>query len=164
MGIPPMAGGMYGNGMPQMGGPPRNMSGPKASSGATSGGNDGGGRGAKLFIGQLPFECDEARLHELFGAYGTVLQVHILKDKQEKSKGAAFVTYAAVEEADTAIFTLHNRYRMLTNRAIQVSYAKNSPNISRFGTLSAFEVHQQNSSNPLPDMTGGMGQPAVAEF
>ena len=124
------------------------FSGHRGSSGAAS-------RGAKLFVGQLPFECDESRLLELFGAYGNVLQVHILKDKQDKSKGAAFVTYSSVEEADTAIFTLHNRYRMLTNRAIQVSYAKNSPNISRFGTISAYEVHTQNASNPLPDMTGG---------
>jgi RNA recognition motif-containing protein len=111
-------------------------------------------RGAKLFVGQLPFECDDARLHELFGAYGHVLHVHILRDRGDKSKGAAFVTYATVEEADTAIFTLHNRYRMLTNRAIQVSYAKNSPNISRFGTINAVEVHQSNSSNPLPETVG----------
>jgi len=57
-----------------------------------------------------------------------------------------------VEEADTAIFTLHNRYRMLTNRAIQVSYAKNSPNISPFGAYNALEVHQINPTNPVPDV------------
>lgn len=109
---------------------------------------------AKLFVGQLPFECDERRLGELFGAYGKVRQIHILRDKTNKSKGAAFVTYDTVEEADTAIFTLHNRYRMLTNRSIQVSYAKNSPNISAFGRASAMEVHVSNPSNPLPDTLG----------
>jgi RNA recognition motif-containing protein len=107
---------------------------------------------AKLFVGQLPFECDEQRLRELFGAYGTVEQIHILKDSENRSKGAAFITYSNVEEADTAIFTLHNRYRMLTNRAIQVSYAKNSPNISPFGSYNAMEVATLNPSNPVPDV------------
>lgn len=107
---------------------------------------------AKLFVGQLPFECNEQRLRELFGAYGTVEQIHVLRDSDNRSKGAAFITYSTVEEADTAIFTLHNRYRMLTNRAIQVSYAKNSPNISPFGSYNAMEVASLNPSNPLPDV------------
>ncbi|CAD2215103.1 RNA recognition motif. (a.k.a. RRM, RBD, or RNP domain), putative [Angomonas deanei] len=108
---------------------------------------------AKLFVGQLPFECDETRLHHLFSAYGKVEHIHILRDAMNgnRSKGAAFVTYSGTEEADTAIFTLHNRYRMLTNRAIQVSYAKNSPAISPYGMFSAVEVHQSNPTNPLPD-------------
>ncbi|RNF06059.1 RNA-binding protein [Trypanosoma conorhini] len=82
---------------------------------------------AKLFVGQLPFESDEKRLHDLFSAYGTVEHIHILRDVNNRSKGAAFVTYSNVEEADTAIFTLHNRYKMLANRMLQVSYAKDSP-------------------------------------
>lgn len=107
---------------------------------------------AKLFVGQLPFECTEERLRNLFSAYGNVEHIHILRDVNSRSRGAAFVTYSTVREADTAIFTLHNRYRMLTNRAIQVSYAKNSPNISPFGTHSALEVHHSNPTNPLPDI------------
>lgn len=109
---------------------------------------------AKLFVGQLPFECTEERLRNLFGAYGSVEHIHILRDNSNRSRGAAFITFSTVQEADTAIFTLHNRYRMLTNRAIQVSYAKNSPNISPFGTHSAVEVHQSNPTNPLPDVAG----------
>lgn len=110
---------------------------------------------AKLFVGQLPFECTEERLRNLFSAYGTVEHIHILRDTSNRSRGAAFVTYSTVQEADTAIFTLHNRYRMLTNRAIQVSYAKNSPNISPFGTHSALEVHQSYPTNPVPDVAAG---------
>ncbi|KAG5501907.1 hypothetical protein JKF63_04177 [Porcisia hertigi] len=109
---------------------------------------------AKLFVGQLPFECTEERLRNLFSAYGNVEHIHILRDNSNRSRGAAFITLSTVQEADTAIFTLHNRYRMLTNRAIQVSYAKNSPNISPFGTHSAVEVHQSNPTNPLPDVAG----------
>ena len=106
---------------------------------------------AKLFVGQLPFECTEQRLHELFSAYGSVESVHIMRDQRGASKGAAFITYSTVEEADTAIFTLHDRYRMLSNRAVQVSYAKNSPNISPYGLRSAMQVHRANPSNPAPD-------------
>ncbi|KAG5476454.1 hypothetical protein LSCM1_04160 [Leishmania martiniquensis] len=109
---------------------------------------------AKLFVGQLPFECTEERLRNLFSAYGNVEHIHILRDNSNRSRGAAFITLSTVQEADTAIFTLHNRYRMLTNRAIQVSYAKNSPNISPFGAHSAVEVHQSNPTNPLPDVAG----------
>ncbi|AAZ12097.1 hypothetical protein, conserved [Trypanosoma brucei brucei TREU927] len=107
---------------------------------------------AKLFVGQLPFETDEKRLYDLFSAYGTVEHIHILRDSQNRSKGAAFVTYSNVEEADTAIFTLHNRYKMLANRMIQVSYAKNSANISLFGACNAIAVHRMNPTNPVPDM------------
>lgn len=107
---------------------------------------------AKLFVGQLPFECTEDRLRNLFSAYGKVDDLHILRDANNRSKGAAFVTFSSVLEADTAIFTLHNRYRMLPNRSIQVSYAKNSPNISPFGACSAVEVHQCHPTNPLPDI------------
>lgn len=112
---------------------------------------------AKLFVGQLPFECTEERLRNLFSAYGHVEHIHILRDTNNRSRGAAFVTYRTVREADTAIFTLHNRYRMLTNRAIQVSYAKNSPNISPFGTHSALEVHQSYPTNPVPDVAANAG-------
>ncbi|GET89516.1 hypothetical protein, conserved [Leishmania tarentolae] len=115
---------------------------------------------AKLFVGQLPFECTEERLRNLFSAYGNVEHIHILRDNSNRSRGAAFITLSTVQEADTAIFTLHNRYRMLTNRAIQVSYAKNSPNISPFGTHSAVEVHQSNPTNPLPDVAGLVTQAA----
>lgn len=105
---------------------------------------------AKLFVGQLPFEITEERLKELFGAYGTVVEVHLIKTPKNESKGAAFVTFSTTEEADTAIYTLHNRYRLLTNRAVQVSYAQHSPNFSRFGKLMALEVHQLHPSNPKP--------------
>ena len=110
---------------------------------------------AKLFVGQLPFEATEQHLGALFGAYGCVEQIHILRSADGQSKGAAFVTFADVAGADAAIFTLHNQYRMLSNRAIQVSYAKNSLNISPYGAQRAMEVHRGNASNPLPDVAGG---------
>ena len=157
-------------------GPPRNnnVNAPPGADGNNSGGPT---TEAKLFVGQIPYECDSERLRELFEAYGNVKGIHILADgggprgggrggappaaaaaqqtkaltQQQINKGrAAFITYSNTDEADCAIFTLHNRYRMLTNRPIQVSYAKNSPNISAFGRQAAIEVANANRSNPMP--------------
>jgi RNA recognition motif-containing protein len=109
-------------------------------------------REAKLFVGQVPYEVDEAHLKRLFGVYGTVRDVHLLRKPTGEHKGAAFVTYSCTDEADTAIISLHNRFRMLTSAFLQVSYAKNSPNISVFGQKQAIEVHQHHPENPLPEI------------
>lgn len=90
----------------------------------------------------------------MFGAYGVVEDLDILRDQGGRSSGAAFVTYASTLEADTAIFTLHNRFFMIPKKPIQVSYAKSSPNISVFGTFKAVEVHKINPTNPLPEAAG----------
>eukprot|EP00759_Apiculatamorpha_spiralis_P027767 PhF_6_TR30454/c0_g1_i1/m.44727 len=107
---------------------------------------------AKLFVGQISYEADKASIYRLFQSYGEVLEVQILYDKDTRqSRGAAFVTYGSTEEADTAIAALHDRYRMLSNRFMQVSYAKNSPNISPYGHHMAVDVaHRNPASNPMP--------------
>jgi RNA recognition motif-containing protein len=110
---------------------------------------------AKLFVGQIPYEADEQRLRELFGAYGNVIAVHFCNTGKQGDGGmrkgrAAFVTYSTTQEADVAVWTLHNRMRLLSNRPLQCSYAKNSPNISPFGRQMAIEVAQANHSNPMP--------------
>ena len=35
----------------------------------------------KLFVGQVPGSCDQSYLHELFGQYGEVAEVYILRAK-----------------------------------------------------------------------------------
>jgi RNA recognition motif-containing protein len=107
---------------------------------------------AKLFVGHLPFETSEEQLMDLFGHYGRIEGVHIIRDRRGVCTGAAFVTYTSTAEADTAIYTLHDRYKLMTNKFLQVSYAKSSPNLSEYGRTSAMEVHQQHpDANPIPD-------------
>ena len=116
---------------------------------------------AKLFIGQISFEADKPAIHRLFSAYGDVQDIQMLFDRETRtSRGACFITYGSTEEADTAIAALHNRYRMLSNRYIQVSYAKNSPNISPYGHHMAVDVSKRNGSNPMP---GSMPTPPPQE-
>jgi RNA recognition motif-containing protein len=108
---------------------------------------------AKLFVGHLSSTTTEEQLRLLFGHYGDVVEVIIIRDKQGHSKGAAFVTFASTAEADTAIYTLHDRHRIQANVPIQVSYAKSSSNISEFGRHGAMAVHKKNpDANPIPDL------------
>jgi len=108
---------------------------------------------AKLFLGQVTFDATKEDIIRLFSAYGDVIHVQLLWDHgRQSSRGAAFVTYGSTEEADTAIAALHDRYPTLPGRCLQVSYAKNSPNISAYGHHMAVDVATRNGSNPMPGM------------
>ena len=61
----------------------------------------------KLFIGNLPFSMTEEQLTALFGEYGQVESLNIVKDKfNGRSKGFGFVEYTNEEEAQKAITAL----------------------------------------------------------
>lgn len=59
--------------------------------------------GAKLFVGQLPYSRSEADLQQLFGNYGAVAEVILLRDQAGQKKGAAFVKFFAAEHAQAAL-------------------------------------------------------------
>jgi RNA recognition motif-containing protein len=90
---------------------------------------------AKLFVGQIPFEVTEQELRDLFGCYGVVRGVYLQRDLAGRSKGSAFVTFDTTDEADTAIYTLHGRHKLMVNRALTVKYASGSPNTSAYGMM-----------------------------
>ena len=52
---------------------------------------------AKLYVGNLSFDMDEAGLGELFGGCGEVGDVAIVRDDTGRSRGFAFVTMVTVE-------------------------------------------------------------------
>jgi hypothetical protein len=78
-----------------------------------------------IFVYNLGPETDESLLWQLFGPFGAVQSVKIIRDMQShKCKGFGFVTMTNYEEAITAInylngFNLHNRI-------LQVSFKTNS--------------------------------------
>ena len=88
-------------------------------------GQDGGGEtyaeppeGAKLFVGNLPFNIDSNRLAEVFNEAGIVEYVDVIIDRETgNSRGFGFVTMSTIEEADKAI-EIFNQYdldgRLLT--------------------------------------------------
>lgn len=60
-----------------------------------------------IYVGNLPYDLEESELEEVFGAYGTVGNVKIVKDFETgRSKGFAFVAMPEAGEAEEAIKNL----------------------------------------------------------
>lgn len=77
----------------------------------------------KLYVGNLPYSCNEQQLRSLFEQAGTVTEAAVITDRESgRSKGFGFVEMSTPEEASKAI-TQFNGYSM-DNRQIQVSEAR----------------------------------------
>ena len=60
--------------------------------------------GRKLYVGNLPYQTDEAALTELFAKAGTVDTVSVVRDMATgRARGFAFVEMGSDEEAQAAI-------------------------------------------------------------
>ncbi|XP_077390796.1 ELAV-like protein 1 isoform X1 [Festucalex cinctus] len=89
--------------------------------GGGGGGASGGASGWCIFIYNLGQEADEAMLWQLFGPFGAVSNVKVIRDvNSNKGKGFGFVTMSNYEEAAVAIHNL-NGYR-LGDKVLQVSF------------------------------------------
>ena len=79
--------------------------------------------GKRLYVGNLPYSADEARLKELFEAHGEVSEVNVIRDRfTEQHKGFAFVEMNSLEAANVAKekFNGHD----LHGKALKVDEAK----------------------------------------
>jgi len=65
----------------------------------------------KLYVGNLPFSADEAKLHSVFSGEGRqVNRITILMDRETgRSRGFAFVEMASFEDAEKAIAAIHGK-------------------------------------------------------
>jgi RNA recognition motif-containing protein len=63
----------------------------------------------KIYVGNLPYTCDEQQLRDLFGGEGrSVLDVAIITDRTTgQPRGFAFVNMATGDDAKRAIDALH---------------------------------------------------------
>ncbi|CAN0398499.1 unnamed protein product [Lampetra planeri] len=67
----------------------------------------------KLFVGGLHFGTDERSLQDVFGKYGRVAQVLLLKDREtNRSRGFAFVTFENPDDAKDAAKDLNGKVRL----------------------------------------------------
>ncbi|CAE8585968.1 unnamed protein product [Polarella glacialis] len=86
--------------------------------------------GFKLFVGCLPSDITPKELETVFGKYGEVEDVNILKNQRQKSGNAlacAFVTYSDRDAAEDAITVLDNKYKIRENgKEIKVQWPKSS--------------------------------------
>ncbi|MEQ2227438.1 ELAV-like protein 1, partial [Ilyodon furcidens] len=77
-----------------------------------------------LFIYNLGQDADEGMLWQMFGPFGAVVNVKVIRDfNTNKCKGFGFVTMANYEEAAMAIHSL-NGYQ-LGDKVLQVSFKTN---------------------------------------
>lgn len=79
--------------------------------------------GKKLYVGNLPYSIDDARLQSKFAEFGAVSSAKVITDRETgRSKGFGFVEMDSDSEADTAIEKLNGA--QLDGRAINVSEAR----------------------------------------
>ena len=85
-----------------------------------------------LFVGNLGSEVTHEELRRLFEAYGQVVQVHIIVDRDTGlPRGFAFVEMTNDAEAEEAIKALNGS--ILRDRALDVDYARPRPEPSSLG-------------------------------
>jgi RNA recognition motif-containing protein len=78
---------------------------------------------AKLYVGNLSKSTTQEELNTLFAQAGQVTAAEVIKDRKSgESKGFAFITMSAQNEADKAV-SMFNTYS-LGEHALKVSLAK----------------------------------------
>lgn len=77
----------------------------------------------KLFVGNLPYSVNDAKLRELFEPFGEVSEATVIKDKfSGRSKGFGFVTFNDDANAQKAIADLNGKD--MEGRQINVNEAR----------------------------------------
>lgn len=76
-----------------------------------------------IFVGNLPYSTTEDELHGLFGAYGQVDRVSIVRDRETgQPRGFAFVEMPNSSEAEQAINGMNGRD--MNGRSLNVNEAR----------------------------------------
>lgn len=79
--------------------------------------------GRKLYVGNMSFNIDDARLEEIFQEHGTVDSAKVITDRYTgQSRGFGFVEMSSNEEAQAAIEALDGKD--VDGRALKVNEAK----------------------------------------
>ncbi|KAJ1655279.1 hypothetical protein IWQ61_004947 [Dispira simplex] len=88
--------------------------------------NPGNGREStpttrSIYVGNIPWRCEEKQITDLFESFGQVFRIHVPKDDMGRMRGIAFVDMVNQEEAEKAIEQL-NGYNFL-GRDLRVSFS-----------------------------------------
>jgi len=79
--------------------------------------------GAKIYVGNLPFNITEKEFSDLFSSYGEISEAVIIKDKYSgRSKGFGFVTFA--DEAATSKAIAEMNGKEVQGRELKVNEAR----------------------------------------
>jgi RNA recognition motif-containing protein len=79
--------------------------------------------GNRLYVGNLSFHSTEQTLRDAFGAYGSIVDVHLVADRVTgQSRGFGFVTMGSRDEAESAMQSMNGAD--LDGRALKVNEAE----------------------------------------
>ncbi len=82
---------------------------------------------AKLFVGNLDYSIDTAKLKELFSEFGNIVDAIVLTDREtRRSRGFGFVEFDSEEAAKKAIEAMNGKD--VNGRKINVNEAKPQEN------------------------------------
>lgn len=88
--------------------------------------------GAKLYVGNLSFQTQEADLRDHFGEFGTVVSASIVTDRDTgRSRGFGFVEMSTEQEARTAESAMNGKD--VDGRTLKVNESKPRENRSGGG-------------------------------
>ena len=77
----------------------------------------------KVYVGNLPFSVEQAKLKELFASYGEIEEAVVISDRfSGRSKGFGFVTFVNDADADKAIAEMSEKE--IEGRPLKVNEAK----------------------------------------
>ncbi|XP_052197906.1 28 kDa ribonucleoprotein, chloroplastic-like [Diospyros lotus] len=80
----------------------------------------------KIYVGNLPWQVDNARLEQVFSEHGKVVDARVIYDRETgRSRGFGFVTMSSEAELNDAIAALDGQN--LDGRAIRVNMAEDRP-------------------------------------
>ena len=80
----------------------------------------------KLYVGNLPYDTEEAQLQDLFAQFGQVDSVRVMRDMATgRARGFAFVEMGNEDEAQRAVTGLNES--QLDGRSLTVNEARPKP-------------------------------------
>ncbi|KAH6815816.1 hypothetical protein C2S53_005637 [Perilla frutescens var. hirtella] len=81
---------------------------------------------SRIYVGNLPWSVDDARLEEVFSDFGEVVSAHVVFDREtSRSRGFGFVVMSSEAEMNDAIANLDGQN--LDGRSIRVNVAADRP-------------------------------------
>lgn len=86
---------------------------------------------SRIYVGNLPWSVDDARLEQVFSEYGTIVSARVVFDREtQRSRGFGFVVMSSEAEMNDAIANLDGQN--LDGRPIRVNVAADRPARSSF--------------------------------
>lgn len=77
----------------------------------------------KIYVGNLPFSVDDAKLREIFQSFGEIEEAIVISDRRSgRSKGFGFVTFKDDDSANKAISEMNDNE--IEGRKLKVNEAK----------------------------------------